>query len=192
MKIIPESRKREAMDHIRQRLESGGDRDNITMQEYYSEIVKVMKEAVEKYGKLKGEITTNDKISRETKDIISRREVLRRKSTKTGRDIVELAELRKTIKREVRRDIKKYDEEVTCEIIERYGSTKRLWKELKKEQDMVTNLKSKEGKSETDTKRMIMVASEFYEKLYGRDGGKGEGGKHEGEKGGRRRGDTKN
>ena len=53
MKIIPESRKREAMDHIRQRLESGGNRDNITMQEYCSEIKKVMKEAVEKYGKLR-------------------------------------------------------------------------------------------------------------------------------------------
>ena len=72
-----------------------------------------MKEAVKKFGKLRGEITTNDKISKETKDLIVRREVLRRKGTKTRRDIVELAELRKTLKGEIKKDMKKYDEEVT-------------------------------------------------------------------------------
>ena len=35
---------------------------------------------------------------------------------------------------------------------------------------MMVNSKINEGKLETDRRKMIMVASEFYEKLYGRDG----------------------
>ena len=53
--------------------------------------------------------------------------------------------------------------------MERNGSTKTLWKELKQEQGMMVNLRDREGKIETDRRKIIRVASEFYENLYGRD-----------------------
>ena len=50
-------------------LEDGKDRGNMSMQEHYNGIKDAMKETIEKYEKSKEEITTNDKISKATKDL---------------------------------------------------------------------------------------------------------------------------
>lgn len=168
-KVIPTSKTEEAIEYVRQKLEEEGAKENIGMQEYYNIIEEYLNRVVDKFGKIKDQITTDDKITKATKSLIVKREKLRRKKNKSGKDIVELGELRKVIKREIRKDIRTYEEELTCEIIEKSGSTKKLWKELSQGQRMMTNLRHQSGKLETDREKMIMVATEFYEKLYGRD-----------------------
>ena len=59
--VIPVNKKEEVLEYVKQELEGGGDGGNRLMQEYYNKIERAMKEAVEKYGKPREEITTNDK-----------------------------------------------------------------------------------------------------------------------------------
>jgi len=66
---------------------------------------------------------------------------------KERRDIVETTELRKVVKKEIRKDIKEYEEKATCEIIEECGSTTKLWKELNQGQRMLVNLVNREETS---------------------------------------------
>ena len=53
---------------------------------------------------------------------------------------MELSESRKVIKKKIRKDISDHEEKVICEILEESGSTKKLWKELSRGQNMLVNL----------------------------------------------------
>ena len=71
------------------------------MQECYDEIEKCIKEMAKKYGKPRGKISTNDKLGEKARMLMKRREELRKKRPKEGRDKIELGELRKTIRKEI-------------------------------------------------------------------------------------------
>ena len=77
-------------------------------------------------------MSTNDKLNEKAKMLIKRREALRKKSPKEERDTVELGELRKTIKKEIRKNIKDYGEKLVCEIIEECAAIKKLGRNLSK------------------------------------------------------------
>ena len=62
-------------------------------------------------------MTTNDKQSKTTMELIKRRERLRNKKRRMEREIIELAELRKLIKENVRKVVKEYKEEIICGIM---------------------------------------------------------------------------
>ena len=50
-----------------------------------------------------------------------------------------------------------------------------MWKEISQGQKMMLNIKNKEGGVETDRKKIVSVATEFYKQLYGRDKMDGQG-----------------
>ena len=141
-KIIPIEKNEETIEFINNEIEKEEAKGKVKMQEYYNVIEKSIKEAVEIFGKVRSVITTDDKLTKETKGLIKKRE---------------------------RKDIKTYEEKQICEIIEESRSTKKVWKEINQGQKLLVSLKNKEGKVETNRIKMITAATEFYEQLYGRD-----------------------
>lgn len=62
--------------------------------------------------------------------MIERREELNRIVGKNAEQKIEHAELRKLVRKEIKRDIKKYEESIIIKVMENTGSTKAIKKEL--------------------------------------------------------------
>lgn len=159
----------EAKEYIREKIENDIQKTEQNMQELYNIMKKRLKEAIEKFGKPRREFTTDNKLTKETKNLIRKREQIKAKRKKSWKDQVDLCELKKTIRREIRRDIRDYEEKLTCEIIEESGSTKKLWKEINQGRKLLTSIRNKEGEIEMDRQEIINPVTEFYRQLYGRD-----------------------
>jgi len=120
----------------------------------YSELIRILREAGGKFGKMKEKEVTDDKISLSTKNLMRRREELRGRETLTTRWKVELSEVQKLMKREVRKDIK-----------ENSGSTRKLKRELSNGFQIINKLKDKECVMRWRSDNVIRVATEFYSEL---------------------------
>ncbi len=79
---------------------------------------------------------------------------------------IEVTELKKLVKKEIRKDIMAYEEEKITEIIEETWSTKKIRKELCQGQRMITELQNKGGAKVINRKKIISEATEFYRNLY--------------------------
>ncbi len=64
-----------------------------------------------------------------TKKICARRNESAAKPFKSVKEQLKLCEIRKAARRAIRRDIRKFDEERVQEILELFGSTKKMKKE---------------------------------------------------------------
>ena len=135
-------------------------------QNCYDIFVEIMEKVQIKFGKKKDEIKTEDKLSNKTKGLILRREELRRKPRKKHREKIELVELYKLTKKEIRNDIKAYNHQKIKDIIEDNGSTKKMRRDLKEERRFMANLKDNKGKMRVNRDEIVEVVTKFYEDLY--------------------------
>ena len=169
--IIPVHKLEEAEKFIKENLnvklrsEIDGSK-NMDVQELYDVITDTCKMTVQKYGSYKKEPNTDDKLTKETKILIEKREKLRELKIMNRNQKIELAEIRKLARREMRKDCKKYEEVLTKEIIEETWSTRKLRKELNKGTKLITELIDDKGKIITGRDKIIKETTRFYEKLY--------------------------
>jgi hypothetical protein len=73
---------------------------------------------IQKYGTSKKQVNTDDKITAETKSLIEKREKIKGVRKMTQIQKIELAEINKLVRREIRKDCRNYEEKLTKEIIE--------------------------------------------------------------------------
>ncbi len=78
-----------------------------SLQEFYNEVETEILEIDRKYGDKRVIPRTDDKITKETKLLIEARNRLREKEEKTTKEKIELMVLKKMIKKEIRKDLKK-------------------------------------------------------------------------------------
>ena len=79
---------------------------------------------------------------------------------------IELTESQKCMKREVKRDIQKFEDEVTKEIIEGTWSTRKVEKALVEGFKVMNKLENGEGMLRHGKKRVLEIATEYCRKLY--------------------------
>lgn len=165
--VIPVYKVSEAKEYMKKEFEkaikSGGQKG---VQEKYDNLVMIIKETERKFGEEKKECRTDDKISRNTKDLIERRGRMGKIRKMTPVQKVEWAELRKLIRKEIRKDCKLYEERRVIEIIEETWSTKKVWRELTVSRKVTVGLKDKGGKMITNRESLLNEATDFYKKLY--------------------------
>ena len=104
---------------------------------------------------------TDDKITDSTKKVMNERNQLRLKKQRDVKGQIKLTELNKNVRKKMREDLKQWEDRKIQEIIEKYGSTRRMRKELCEGHQLITRLgnrKSREGINEEATK--------FYRELY--------------------------
>ena len=164
--IIPLYNEDEAYKYVEDQIKTRLNLNGSNTQAMYDELVKIIYETGSKFGKMKINEQTDDKLSPHTKALINERERLRRVDKPTKELKVELTELSKLIKREIRKDIKNFEEITTREIIEESGSTRMVKKALSRGVGIVNKLKDSNGVIRTGKDNELKIASHFYEQLY--------------------------
>lgn len=86
--------------------------------------------------------------------MIAKREDTRKKGNETRLEKIEDSELQKLVKKEIRRDIRKYEEEEIEEILMESGLTKKVWKEMSTKRKLITKMKNQKGEKETNRKKI--------------------------------------
>ncbi len=121
---------------------------------------------MKKYGKKKNRIVTDDKLSRETKELIEERNKRAWNENKTKIEKMELQFLRRKVKYKIREDIKNYHEEKIKEVIGTYGSIKKTNNELITGRNVTIVLKDEGGEKIYNREGIVKIAMDFYKKLY--------------------------
>ena len=103
------------------------------------------------------------KLSQNTKNLIKKRMELKMKSR---RDEIELAELSKTINKEITQDIRKYNQSKIEDALKNGGSTKLIRRKLGTGRQQVFALKDSNGNIVSNRDGIIKVAEEFYTMLF--------------------------
>lgn len=110
--------------------------------------------------------TSKDKLSNNTKILISRRDTLRTKQQLLDQEKTELKELRKTIKLEIRKDINKFNETIARDTIRQTKSIRKTKSLLNSQQEWIISLKSQNASNITNRKELNENATKFLEKLF--------------------------
>jgi len=88
------------------------------IQDMYNRIESVLQSVGQQFGKEKEKECTDDKITVETKKLIEKREEMRQIQVMNSKQKIELAEVQKLVRREIRKDSRDYEERKVKEIIE--------------------------------------------------------------------------
>ena len=163
--IIPLYYENKANEYVKEEL-SNRKIESMTVKQMYDNIEEVIKEAGVKYGNNKGRENTDDKISEHTKNLIAKREELRRVGMKNTEQRLELNMLHRLVRREIRQDIRRYEELRAIEIINESGSTRKVNRELTKGYKIINKLKNEVGILKTGKKEVMEIATDYYRKLY--------------------------
>lgn len=164
--IVPIHKTQELKDTLKQKLQEYKFTNQKNVQKKYDILEKSIKESVCLVGEKKLRPTTDDKLTTETKKLIDKRAKLRQIKTKSKKVKIELTELNKLIKKEIRKDIKNYEDELTKEIIEESWSTKKVKKALSKGRNWMIGINTDEGKSIYNREKILEVTTKFFSKLY--------------------------
>ena len=165
--------RRQAVAEWLRNIASQEDWENISeknVQQKYDCLLELIGSAKEKFGVHRSNVKTDDKLSCNTKELIRRRTEIRNKIKLSKVDQIELVELRKLIKKKIREDINRFENEVTTEIIESSWSTRKVKKALAKGNALMPGLKDSRGNLIRDREGIVNLATEFYSSLY--SGGK--------------------
>ena len=114
------------------------------------------------------------KISEETRKLILKREYMNRIAEKTIKEKIEHSELRKLVRREIRKDIRKYEDEILKEIISNTGATKKALKEVSHTKRKWAQKLEVNGKKITDRDEIVEAFTRFFENIYKCEGNKNE------------------
>ncbi len=137
-----------------------------TVEEMYTRLEESVREINKKWGEKRPVVKTDDKLTKETKQLIKARNELILKKDKNTREKLELILARKKVRSQIREDIKRYEERQIEEILQESGSTKKVKNTLFKDKYLVTKLKSATNKELYKRKDIVDDATEFYKQLY--------------------------
>lgn len=138
----------------------------IGVQEQYSELKANILRATRDAAQQDSKIRNREKLSENTIRLINERERLKGTSPKSNRQKEEYSEINKLTKREIRKDLRRYEKETTKTILEESKSTKKIRKELNKGKQWMLEAKDKAGKTKRERKDIVKEATHFYKELY--------------------------
>ena len=142
-----------------------GSAQSLEVQELYNSIERAIKETEERFGKEREKIRTDDKLDKRTKELIEKREKMRLLVNPSTVQRIELSELSKLVKREIKKDSRNYEEEQVKEIIEESWSTRRLKREISKGTKIMMGVRDKKIKLVTGRDKIIQVITKFFREL---------------------------
>lgn len=134
------------------------------VQDIYNLLEHGIKEAAKRIPNEKQK-DRNNKLTQETKQIISERMKLERIKCKTTAQKIQLAETRKLVKKLIQKDLRTFKETQTSEIMNKNMSTKELNKILYTDTQWIYNIEKNKTK-EHDRTKILEIATQFYEDLY--------------------------
>lgn len=117
-KYIPVWKYEEANDLLRKELSKKNDSIVEIIQELYEKMENALKKVKNILGHSHKKRTTDSKLSINTKNLIKRREELKHKNNKSNRELIELTEIKKLIKKEIKNDIHDFDYEIIKNTVE--------------------------------------------------------------------------
>ncbi len=164
--VIPISKRQEAEGKLKEILKTTNTGSNP-----YNILVQGLKDVTREFGVKRKEEKTCDKLSKETLDLIRRKNNLWRKKNKKLKEKIELTEIQKVVKRRVRQDLRKAEESKIQEILEENWSIKKVKKELSAGKNIIMKMKDQEGRISYNQEEIIEIVTKFYENLYQRRGG---------------------
>lgn len=135
-----------------------------TAQEFYNKIEEIITKCLSLIKQLKED--KEIKLSQETKQILAKKDNLYKKIKKTDQDKIELIELKKLVKKAIKRDITTYRDSIISAELEKKTSTKRINKNLRTYTTWIPSLKL--GDQENCHNRIAIQkkAKEYYQVLY--------------------------
>lgn len=143
--------------------------EKIHVQEYYGQILSCIREAVKwenQFSQQKKIIIKSKKLSEETINLIKKREELNRIVNKTEDQKKGHREIRKVVRREIRKDVNKYEEEKISQIIEDTGSTKKLYRNLAMNRRSYIHTIAHNNKIIRDREDIVETFACYFEEIY--------------------------
>lgn len=104
----------------------------------------------------------DERLTEETKQLMSQRRSIRGNLENSE----EIRRLNKTISKEIRKDLRKYNTEMTQQTIEENRSMKVMRRKLAEGKVEIFKLKDGTGEETTDRKRLLTIVENFYKELY--------------------------
>lgn len=135
-------------------------KEGVSIQEKYNKLLNQLKTVPRK-------VNTNSKkrVSLRSKQLLQKRkELLQEKKTKDNRR--KIAEISKSISKELRNERKTKRFNTMKNYIEKTGGIKKALKELNRKKDWILNTKKKDGKITEKRPEILKAATEFYRNLY--------------------------
>jgi len=126
-----------------------------------SNIIKAMKEAEKQHCKQIQE--KQQKLTQNTKNMISSREEMLKQDNRNSED---LRELNKRISKEIRKDIRRFNTESIRQTIEENKSMKVLRRKLSNGKREIFKLKDDQGVATTNREKLLRITENFYTELY--------------------------
>jgi len=150
----PDEYQQEITKSLNENLQS----ENI--EEISEQITKSILEATNKYCKTQKK---ENKLSQHTLQLMSdRRQLLQQENV----DYREVRELNKDISKNIRKDIRNYNNEQIEKTIDQNKSLKVLRKKLTNGKKEILKLKNRQGRETTNREELLQVVEEFYTELY--------------------------
>ncbi len=166
--ITPEHKKPEIKEKFKKIIKEFESNFKGDLQGKYNKLENTLKEIIESYSRF-GQVTkTDEKLTTETKELITKRNKLARKSNKNSRDKIELSELSKLTKKKIRTDILNFIKNKISEIIESTWSTKKAKKTINNNKNLIIKIQNEEGELEYSRTGLVQLATNFYRDLYDR------------------------
>ncbi len=136
------------------------------LQDRYNFLEGAIKNTIEELGTPKKLIRTDDKLSKETKDLIQKRTLIKKKGTLNKKEQIELIEIKKLIKKKIKNDLYNFDQEMAKSIVESTWSTRQVKKALAKGRCLLPKIKNKQGKLIYNRELIAKTVTEYYQDLY--------------------------
>jgi hypothetical protein len=108
--------------------------------------------------------TREEKISKETKDMLKQRREAKRGVT--GIDRVQYVELCKNVRKKMSMEIRDYNTKKIRKVIEENRGLKVLKREMRKGSNQIITLKDEKGVRRSDRKEILDIVEKFYTSLY--------------------------
>ena len=144
-----------------------GKTSTLSVHEIYELISDACLQTSQNFGAKNKRAKTDDKLTIKIKNLIEEREQLKGERNSNPKQKIELAEICKLVRREIRRHCKSWEESRPREIIEETWSTKKkMRKEQSKGNKLIMELFDSEGKLIKGRDKIINEATKYYVKLY--------------------------
>ena len=135
-------------------------------QELYDTLEKCINQASRDAEKKTRDMKNTEKLSKDTRELIERRMKLQQARDLSEHNRLEYLKLDKIVKREIRKDIRKYRSEQTKQIIESSKTIRKAKGNLNKGKKWMLATKSSEGKNITSRKNINNIVTDYYRDLY--------------------------
>lgn len=136
--------------------------EEINIDELNKEIIHTLKMAQER--SISKDKTNKGKLSKNTKDLMTQRRVLRESFTQNQ---PALKQLDKNISKAIRKDIRKYNTDEIIRVIEKNKDIKILNKNLYGAKKNICKLADQQGNVTSNREEILKVVEHFYKTLYG-------------------------